>query len=267
MQVWYGMKMNCEEKIKKCFFNYYNRANYTPMHTSAIQRKLENEYTTWKVVETLKKMEEGNILRSMKIKSRYAGETRFYFPRKIVTNYDDEQRMIKKIKNIIIHIERYSKPMIAGVLGKHLHALVRYELRAQGFIIISEETNEYEKRKWKDTKQDIDIIAKHVKKQLVVGVEIKNELDLMDKTEIDAKIKICKRLGIIPVFACRWLEPYRQEIKNNDGFAWQFKTQLYPLGFERHVKHMKQKFDYPVKIATEIPKKAIKEFEKWLETK
>ena len=75
----------CEEKIKKLFFNYYNRANLTPLSTSTIQRRLENRYYPWKVNDTLKKMEREGILRSMEMNTKYAGKTRFYFPCK---NYD-----------------------------------------------------------------------------------------------------------------------------------------------------------------------------------
>ena len=69
------------------------------------------------------------------------------------------------------------------------------------------------------------------------------------------------------MFACRWLEPYREEIRNNGGFLWQFKIQMYPIGFETLVKSVKQRFGFPVKIATEIPKKPTKEFEEWMKSR
>ncbi len=111
------------------------------------------------------------------------------------------------------------------------------------------------------------MLAEHKEKELAIGVEIKNELGIMDKSEVDIKLRLCKKLGIVPIFACRWLEPYKYNIINNGGFLWQFKTQIYPLGFEALVKIMKQRFGFPVKVITEIPKKPVEEFENWLKEK
>lgn len=259
---------SCEEKIRELFFNYYNRANLTPLHTSTIQRKLEDKYPPWKINDTLKKMEKEYVLNTMEIKTKYIGKIRFYFPTKIVTNYDDEQKMIAKMKRITNHVNRYSHPRIRDVLGRHLHALVKNELRIQGFKIIDEgRVNSYNGKEWEDTKHNIDLLAEHKEKQLTIGVEVKNELDMMDRSELKIKLKLCKKLEIIPIFACRWLEPYRQEIIDNGGFLWQFKTQMYPIGFEAFVKVMKQKFGFAVKVSTEISKKSVNEFENWIKTR
>ncbi len=258
----------CKEKVRTLFFNYYNRANLTPLHTSMIQRKLEDRYPPWKISDTLQKMEKEQILRSMEIKTKYTGKIRFYFPAKIVRNYDDEEKIMLKIKRTASHISRYSSPKITDILGRHLHALVKNELRVQGFRIIDEgRVNSHNGRHWTETKHSLDLLAVHEKKQLAVGVEAKNELDIMDRSELRIKLKLCKALQITPIFACRWLEPYRQEIMNGEGFLWQFKTQMFPIGFESFVKEIKQKFGFPVKVATEIPCKAVKEFESWVETK
>lgn len=259
---------NCEEKIRGLFFNYYNRPNLTPLHTSRIQRKLENRYPPWKVNDVLKKMEGKQILRSMEVKTKNVGKILFYFPTKIIINYDEEEKMMAKIKRITNYIDRYSHPRITEVLGRHLHALVKNELRVQGFTIIDEgRVNSHNGIEWVETKHNIDLLAKHEEKQLTVGVEVKNELDIIDRAEVRIKLKLCKKLQIIPIFACRWLEPYRQEIIDNGGFLWQFKTQMFPIGFESFVKEMQQKFGFPVKVSTEIPEKSVKEFENWIKTR
>lgn len=258
----------CEEKIRKCFFNYYNRPNLTPIHTSVIQRKLEDKYPPWKVNDTLKKLEKENVLDSMEMKTEQGNKILFYYPKKIISNYNDEEKIIAKMKRITSHINKYSSSKVTNILGKHLHALVKNELRVQGFKIIDEcNVNSYKGRKWEESNHTIDLLAKHKEKDLVIGVEVKNELDIMDKSELEIKLKLCKKLEITPVFACRWLNPYKHEITNNDGFLWQFKTQMYPIGFEMFTKSIKQRFGFPVKVATEIPKKPVKEFEEWLETK
>ena len=258
----------CEEKIRKYFFNYYNRPNLTPIPTSVIQRKLEDNYPPWKVTDTLKKLEKEKVLNSMEIKTKYGAKILFYFPKKIISNYNDEEKIIAKIRRTTKYIDKYSNQKLTNILGKHLHALVKYELRVQGFEIIDEyNVNSYKGRKLEGIHNTMDLLAEHKEKDLVIGVEVKNELDIMDNTELDIKLNLCKELKITPIFACRWLNPYRQKIEDNGGFLWQFKTQMYPLGFETFTKFIKQKFRFPVKVATEIPKKPVIEFEEWLKTK
>ena len=64
------------------------------------------------------------------------------------------------------------------------------ELRAQGFKIVGENISAYKEKKWDETRHDIDLLAEHKEKQLIVGVEVKNELDIMDKSELYIKNKI-----------------------------------------------------------------------------
>jgi len=175
---------------------------------------------------------------------------------------------MKKINSIAKQIDRYSHPRIADILGRHLHALVRIELKIHGFNVKEEgRVNSYKNKKWTETKHNLDILAENQERNLVVGVEVKNSLDIMDKTEIMTKIKLCRKLKIIPIFACRWIEPYRSYIIEEGGFPWQFKMQMFPIGFERFVLEMKRRFGFPMAVSSEIPEKSVRELENWLETK
>jgi len=110
----------------------------------------------------------------------------------------------------------------------------------------------------------LDIIAENPGKKMKLGIEVKNMLYLMPKNEINRKFEICKTLGLTPVFACRWIEPYREEIASKGGFAWQFKDQLYPFGQEEFVDIIKKRFHFPLRVTGEIPVKAVKSLENWL---
>ncbi len=253
--------------VKALFFNYYNRPNKTPIHLSSIQRRLEDKYTPWKIRDALNQLENAKILGSMEFQTIYAGKTHFYYSRRLVTNYLDERELLKKIKIISKHIDRYSHPRVSDVVGRHLHAMVRKELKILGFKIIDEgRVKSYKKMRWNETRHDIDILAEHYEKSITVGVEIKNSLSLMDKEEILIKIKLCKKLGIIPIFACRWLEPHKSIIFSEGGFPWQFKKQMYPIGFDKFVTEMKSRFKFPMMISSEIPEKSVRELSSWLDT-
>ena len=253
-----------EQKAYAVFLDSSKRPKITPRHESAIIVMLENEYAPWRVKTALQKLENEKHLVSIKKEIDCVGEARFYFLRQ----YGDEtsiQKIQKKIDVSARWIRKYSDNEVTNMTGHHLHDIVKAELRAQGFEITSEDTKKYLEIEWPETKQTLDIIAKHKIRNLTIGVEIKNTLRPVPISEISEKIQICQHLGITPVFACRWLEPYRDGIESKGGFLWQFKKQMYPKGQERFVETLRKRFKFPVEVNSELPPTAIKEFENWIQ--
>jgi hypothetical protein len=175
-------------------------------------------------------------------------------------------------------VKEYSDPQVTADLGKHLENLVRQELRAQHFHIYATNSNEFKGKKWKRTNHNMDIIAEHETGKLNMGVEIKNTLGIISRHELQTKIKLCKYLDLVPVFAARWIKPYIQQVKTYNGFCWIFKTQMYPLGYQRLVKKIYvrlsesnrtnfkgDKLQFPVTTRAELPIKPIKAFERWID--
>jgi len=198
--------------------------------------------------------------------------------RSLVT-VQDEKRIKNRAYNIATLVDDYSSPKISKMLGDHLESLVKAEQRAQQFDIKGVHTNEYKSAKWTESDHTLDIIAECRNGKLAIRVEVKNTLELITQKEIDIKIKICKYLGIVPVFAVRWNKPYVDHINKQGGFCWMFKTQIYPLGQEDLVKRLYSKLSelnrtdskgnplmFPVSVRTELPPKSIQIFQKWQST-
>lgn len=162
-------------------------------------------------------------------------------------------------------MDKYSSPTVMHAVGKQLEGLVRYELRVQGFNIVGENTREYKEKMWTQTAHDLDFMVEHKNGRLALGVEVKNTLSVMPRDEIDVKIRMCDFLGIKPVFAVRWVKPHVEEIKRRGGFAWMFKTQIYPPGYEDLVKEMFRRMGLPVNVRTDLPPKTIPPFQRWVE--
>ncbi|MDE1829450.1 MAG: hypothetical protein KGI25_03915 [Thaumarchaeota archaeon] len=256
-----SMENRVTDDVLGLFFDQFKRPHKTPLHMSAIQRRLEDKHSFWVVSDALKKLVEDNILMTEARDTNNSSSVHFYYP----TNLDiSPTEMSSKIKNIVTQIDRYSSPRNTSVLGNYLHALVRRELKVHRFKIIDENTNSYGDKKGEDGKQDLDIIAEHEIKGIKVGVEIKNTLDVIEKEEILSKTQLCKDLRLIPIFACRWLEPYKEEIRSKGGFPWQFKWQIYPIGREKRVNEIRRRFGFPVAVMSEIPEESVKEFETWI---
>jgi hypothetical protein len=179
-------------------------------------------------------------------------------------------------KNIAKLVNSYTDPNITRALGDHLEGLVKAEIRAHQFSIVATHTNQYRGRTWTTTGHNLDLVAEHASGSLNIGVEIKNTLDIMDAKEIDTKIDMCHFLGLVPVFAVRWMKPYIDCISNQGGFSWIFKTQIYPPGFwdfthtlfaklsalNRNDSH-NHRLEFPIAVRTSIPERAATTFKKW----
>lgn len=256
--------------LKKLFFDNSNRPKKTPLYESVIQRRLEDLYSASEIKYALKKLQDKKIVETKRLvcrekKIEQVGKIKFYFPASLEQNEKQKERIENKITKLSVKIRKYSSIQNITLLGKHLHYLVKSELRAQQFKILSENTNEFEGKKWQDSNHTLDLIAKHDKKDVRIGVEVKNSLDLMPKGELDIKLKMCKFFEIIPVFACRWIRPFFQTIQREGGFPWEFKKQIYPFGQEKMVQSLQKRLKLPVQVSGELPSHSVKNFKNWLD--
>ena len=252
-----------EKNVLLLFFDSSSRPKKTLKHEMSIFVNLEKKHPPWIVKTALRNLEKKKILNSKTQKISNLGTLKFYFL--TITGSKSSPEIKKRIHVMIKWIERYSENKKTTMIGQHLHDVVRSEIRAHGFEIIGEKTNEFNGKKWKNPKETLDIIAQNKIRNITVGIEVKNTLYLIQKPIISKKIKMCKHLKINPIFACRWLEPHRKIIEKHNGFLWQFNNQLYPLGQEKFVSELEKKFKFPVSVGSEIPGQAIQEFEAWLE--
>lgn len=251
------------------FHDRYGRARARPVYTGQIQVLLEREAPYWRVDSALKSLAaEGAIVCAEHVK--YEGGRRknsviFYYPSEIA--YDPG-----KSRLIGIHIAKSAELVyrcfssrVSDALGAHLEGLVKLELRTVGFDIIREQAKEHRQKVW-DGRETIDIIARHRPSGLEIGVEVKNRLQIIDKIEVEKTLEICEHLGLVPVFAARWMGPHTELIRRRKAHAWEFHTQIYPPGFKGLVDRIVSRFSIgldgndealryrmPVAVGTELP--------------
>lgn len=192
--------------------------------------------------------------------------------------YTENPTLMKRhAQSIAELVNQYSEPDTTKAVGDQLEALVKAEIRANKFKISGVHTNEFQGKAWTETGHNLDLIAEHTSGNLNIGVEVKNTFDLMDPEEIDIKIDICHFLGLVPVFAVRWMKPYTDCIRNQGGFSWIFKTLIYPPGFDRFTKTLYEKLSFPtrtdshgdplqfpVTVRTELPPKSVNKLSDWV---
>jgi hypothetical protein len=258
------MENELKNGIYQLFFDSSNRPKKTPRHESSIQIMLEKKYSSSQVKNALSILEESEILHSIKYNIQDVGEARFYFSAELPISYV-EKNLLGKIEKAAYWISRYSDIKTNKMLGEHLHYLVKNELRVNGFEILEEKhVKSYREREWNRSKHTLDIIAEHKTKRIVIGVEIKNMLTQIPKSEIVTKLEMCKVLGVYPIFACRWQEIHRDIIEDEGGLLWQFKEQIYPFGQENLVLELQKRFGFPVKVKGELPQESVIALKTWI---
>ncbi len=272
------------EALRAHFTNARGKPIRTPYYLSQLQVLHENNFFPWVVSDAVKRLTEEECFLSRLDENSIPelGELSNVSRISFYANTEALQgeggyRVRSRILNIAKLVDSYSDPDNSEMLGKHLEAMVKAEIRAQGFKIVGEHSAEYKGNQWTKTQHNLDLIAELPNTKLAIGLEAKNTLDLMQASEIDIKIDICAALGIVPVFAVRWIKPYIECIRLQNGFSWVFKTQMYPLGQEPMVKKLYNKLsgpkrkgpngralEWPVSVRTELPSKSVAKFSDWV---
>lgn len=270
------------QTLTQHFTDKSNQPIRTPLYITQLQVLYERDFFPWVIADAIRILTEDKALTQFR-KIDLPNPDQIPNVRDIVF-VANSQAYTEKPDLVKIHaqstaelVNRYSNPEITKAVGNQLEGLVKYELRAKQFNITGLHTNQFKDKTWTQTGHNLDIVAQHNSGNLNIGVEVKNTLDLMEPEEIDKKIDMCHFLGLIPVFAIRWMKPYIDCIRNQGGYSWVFKTQIYPPGFEALTKLLYDKLSFttrsdsqgtplqfPVTVRTDIPEKPATALTKWV---
>lgn len=172
---------------------------------------------------------------------------RFIVPARVTANPQKKRALSAHMRAKARIVDKYSKKDVLDDLGKHLEALVKQELRANGLTIVAEhkQTRTYKGKTWTETGHDLDYIAEHPSGE-AFGVEVKNELPSIDDDEFYPKITMCRHLGLRPVFICRYMVwSYVPKVRDAGGFVITIGNQMYPLGYKHLVEEIRDKMSLP----------------------
>ena len=173
-----------ELDLIKRFTNVRKEPIKTPFYLRQLQVFYEQYYSDGIIRKALDKLVKRGTLGITRKKDfpqkhliNHVPDLTFYYNSQI--NKGELDRITQKAFTIARIVNQYSHPSVTMNLGKHLEDLVAYELRAQQFTIISKNSNEYNGQKWTKSRGNLDIIATHKVKNLKIGVEIKNSLNII----------------------------------------------------------------------------------------
>src|SRR5260370_220845 len=150
-----------------------------------------------------------------------------------------------------------------GACGEQLF----YEGLAQtGFRIIKRKVKEVSGVVWTETGHDLDRLI--VRDDVPYGVEIKNQLGYIGLEELEAKLRMCERFGVRPMFVARMMpKSYINDVVKPGGFCLSLKQQNYPLLAEDLAKRVRERLGLPVACIRELPDTTMNRFVTWHEKK
>jgi len=240
-----------KSKLKELFSNEKESVFYSRQ----LEIRFEDDYFHWITNRAISELIQEGYIKSETRKLITGNEIKLLWNK----NYRYYKRGANKIVDII---QELSNPNIGASLGTHCELLVLEGFAKQEFILKGRNCKECNGKVWEKTDHDMDFIF--CKDSVCYGVEVKNKLGYMEKTEIDVKIKLCKHLGIKPVFVVRMIpKTWINEIINNGGFVLILKYQLYPLYNKDFADRIKSILDLPVGYPKSLKEETMHRFIKW----
>src|SRR5262249_24949858 len=156
----------------------------------------------------------------------------------------------------------YSSSDFARAVGRQGEMMFDAALPAVGFAPRGRDIREWQGRRWTETEHDLDRVFEADGR--TYGVEIKNTLKYIPKGELDLKIRMCRFLGLRPLFIMRFApKVYTFELYKAGGFGLLFKDQLYPFGNERLAETVRAELRLPVHCPPTVPDGHVQRFVGW----
>jgi hypothetical protein len=227
-----------ENEAYTTFREFFKQNNRNVFYSKQLEVLYEKPYYHWVTNRALHRLnEEGEILKE---------EQMLKHGRPIKLLWHKSMRYPKRAaKEIVAIVNKYSSPDITASVGQQGEFLVLEAFTRFGFRVIGRNTNELDGNKWEETNHDIDFIFE--KDFVKYGFEVKNMLSYMNSKELDTKIRLCKSLGILPVFAVRMMpSSWIEQLREQGGFALILKYQMYPMNCRSLVEEMREKLNLPV---------------------
>jgi hypothetical protein len=161
-------------------------------------------------------------------------------------------------------VEEYSDPNIAGAIGLHGEMMVLEGFARNQFVMTGRNAASYLGKEWRETGHNLDFIFE--RDGIAYGVEVKNTLGYMDWNELITKVKMCKFLGLTPLFVVRMLpKSWINEVIKLGGFVLVLKYQLYPWTHKAIAQRVKSTLGLPVDAPKALYDGTMQRFVKWHE--
>jgi hypothetical protein len=99
---------------------------------------------------------------------------------------------------------------------------------------------------------------------IAYGIEIKNTLGYIEKSELEIKLRMCKLFGMRALFILRFApKSYINLIREQGGFTLIFKYQLYPFGQKAFADEVRTRLRLPTDSPARIEDGTVQRLLRW----
>ncbi len=171
----------------------------------------------------------------------------------------------RQAEDLVRIVSQFSDASFTSALGRHGESMFDAALPTVGFMPTARETRSYKSQEWTESEHDLDRVFE--RDGIAYGAEVKNTLSYIDREELDIKVRMCKHLGLRPLFIVRMApKNYVNEVWEQGGYTLIFKYQLYPHGQKAFADKVKGALELPVDSPARIADGTIQRFLNWHES-
>ena len=220
-----------------------------------LQVMLEGKYFHWITVRALYELVQEGVLASELVPLPGTGYISFYR----ATGHRYWKRDADEIVKLVA---RFSESSFTAALGIHGETMFDAALPTEGFMPRGMKVRSYEGKQWTETKHDLDRVFE--RDGISYGTEVKNTLSYIEKDELELKVRMCKYLGIRPLFIVRMApKSYVNFVAEEGGFTLIFKYQLYPFGQKPFADEVRARLGLPTDSPSRIYAGTVKRLSGW----
>jgi hypothetical protein len=202
-----------------------------------LQVMFEDKYFHWITVRALSELVQEGMLLAEMLPLVGTGNINFYRSRGYRYWKRDADEIVKLVS-------RFSAPTFTYALGMHGETMFDAALPTVGFMPTGIKVRSYGGVEWTETGHDLDRTFE--RDGVAYGVEVKNTLSYMEKEEMEVKVRMCKHLGLRPMFIVRMApKNYVNYVAEAGGFTLISKYQLYPFGYKTFADEVKGRLRLP----------------------
>jgi hypothetical protein len=243
------------DDAKQALQGFFAREQKSVFYQRQLQVLFEGTFFHWITAHALSELaEEGRI----------ASETRALPVTGSITLYraTTHRYWRRQAEDIIELVSQFSQPSFTQAIGSQAELMFDAGLASVGFVPAARKVRSYDGKDWTETGHDLDRV--YQRNGIAYGAEIKNTLGYIERSELVAKLRMCKHLGLRPLFIVRMApKSYINEVRLEGGFTLVFKYQLYPFGQKNFADRVKEALRLPTDSPARIADGTLQRFLNW----
>lgn len=209
-----------QEEARDYLRDFFEENKEQVFFSKQLEVRNEGRYFHWITYRAIRQLEAEGLLNGEWRKLPGASSIRLLWHKNLRYHKREANRVAKVVGE-------YANPNIGASIGLHGEMMVLEAFARSEFVMRGRDVRSYGGKTWNNSEHNLDFIFE--RDGIAYGIEVKNTLTYMDKKEFDVKVKLCKHLGIRPVFVVRMIpKSWMFELYKAGGFGLIFKYQLYP---------------------------------------